>query len=59
MTRAIPSVLVAACGDELLAVSSEACAVTWGKSINEIVEECVSWVRDAARFMGECESEKF
>ncbi len=31
------------CGDELVAVCPEACTVTWGKSINEIVEECLSW----------------
>ena len=43
------------CGDELVAVCPEACTVTWGKSINEIVKECVSWLRDAARLMGESE----
>ena len=41
----------------MVAVCPKACTVTWGKSINEIVEECVSWLRDAARPM--CESEAF
>ena len=41
------------CGDELVAVCPEACTVTLGKSIHEIVEECFGWVRDAARLMGE------
>ena len=31
----------------------EACAVAWGKSINEVFEEGFGWVRDAAWFMGE------
>ena len=26
-----------------------------GKSINEVVKECVGWLRDAARLMGESE----
>ena len=39
----------------MVAVCPKACTVTWGKSINEIVEECVSWLRDAARLMGESE----
>ena len=43
------------CGNELVAVCSETCTVIWGKSINEIVKECVGWLRDAAGLMGESE----
>ena len=43
------------CGDELVTVCSETCTVIWGKSINEIFEKCVGWLRDAAGLMGESE----
>ena len=55
MTRAIPSVVVAYCGNELVAVCSETSTVIWGKPINEIAKECVGWFRDAAGLVGESE----
>ena len=41
------------CGNELVAVCSVTCTVTWGKSINEIAKQGFGRVRDAAWLMGE------